>query len=150
MGYVLHLLYFKRVFWMGFQNSLRKLKCNSPFCSSCNDVKVCSFSNGRGILFFRTTWTSLVSWCGKNRVSIFFSFINFLCEFIVEFLALLISLCSFTIDNLYGSRQFLLNMNISFCFESHGDCYKNVTVFENTLLPKKLCPYTDNPGMSIS
>ena len=67
--------------------------------------------------------------------------LNFLFTFVLFFL-------SFTIEDLYGSRQFLVNLDINFCFESFGDCYKNITVFKDTLLPKKLCPFTDNPGIT--
>lgn len=66
---------------------------------------------------------------------------------LIKCIIILSFLCSFTIEDLYGSRQFLVNLDVNFCFESYGDCYKNITVFKDTLLPKKLCPFTDNPGI---
>lgn len=56
---------------------------------------------------------------------------------------------SFTIDNFQGERFFLVNMNLSLCFEAHGDCIRRISILENTLLPKRRCPWDVNTGTCL-
>ncbi|XP_062582876.1 uncharacterized protein LOC134244633, partial [Saccostrea cucullata] len=56
----------------------------------------------------------------------------------------------FMLEDLYGERLYLVNMNVSFCFESAGECYKSIAVFKETLLPKQICPWNQTSGFSLS
>lgn len=56
---------------------------------------------------------------------------------------------SFAIEDFNGERFYLVNMNASFCFESNGDCYKMITVYKETLLPKRICPWDQDQGLSF-
>lgn len=56
---------------------------------------------------------------------------------------------SFTIDNFQGERFFLVNMNLSLCFEAYEDCIRRISIFENTLLPKRRCPWDVNTGTCL-
>ncbi|XP_063410695.1 uncharacterized protein LOC134693725 [Mytilus trossulus] len=51
----------------------------------------------------------------------------------------------FTINNLPSENLYLLNMNLSVCFESPGVCEVGpVNIFVNTLLPKKTCDFSSD------
>lgn len=56
---------------------------------------------------------------------------------------------SFIIEDLYGLWQFLVNLDVNFCFEFYGDCYKNIIVFKDILFFKKFCLFIDNLGIFI-
>lgn len=56
-------------------------------------------------------------------------------------------LLSFTVDDMYGERLYLVNMNLSFCFESSAACYKTIVVFSDTLLPKTSCSWNSQQGL---
>lgn len=56
-------------------------------------------------------------------------------------------LLSFTVDDMYGERLYLVNMNLSFCFESSAACYKTIIVFSDTLLPKTSCSWNSQQGL---
>lgn len=47
---------------------------------------------------------------------------------------------------MYGERLYLVNMNLSFCFESSAACYKTIDVFSDTLLPKTSCSWNSQQG----
>lgn len=47
---------------------------------------------------------------------------------------------------MYGERKYLVNMNMSFCFESSGACLLSFKLLEDTLLPKVLCSWDSTPG----
>lgn len=49
-------------------------------------------------------------------------------------------------DDMYGERLYLVNMNLSFCFESSAACYKTIDVFSDTLLPKTSCSWNSQQG----
>ncbi|XP_062581277.1 uncharacterized protein LOC134243073, partial [Saccostrea cucullata] len=61
-----------------------------------------------------------------------------------------VSRLDFMLEDLYGERLYLVNMNVSFCFESAGECYKSIAVFKDTLLPKRICPWDQSQGFSLS
>lgn len=47
------------------------------------------------------------------------------------------------IDDLNYDKLYMLNMNISVCFESRGPCVINsAVIFKNSLLPKTLCDFS--------
>ena len=48
---------------------------------------------------------------------------------------------------MYGERLYLVNMNLSFCFESSGPCHKTIVVFQDTLLPKTACGWNSQAGL---
>ncbi|XP_052083535.1 uncharacterized protein LOC127720826 [Mytilus californianus] len=51
----------------------------------------------------------------------------------------------FTINNLLSENMYLVNMNLSVCFESSGACEVGpVNIFVNTLLPKKTCDFSSD------
>ncbi|CAC5411203.1 unnamed protein product [Mytilus coruscus] len=51
----------------------------------------------------------------------------------------------FTIHNLPSENMYLVNMNLSVCFESSGACEVGpVNIFVNTLLPKKTCDFSSD------
>jgi hypothetical protein len=45
----------------------------------------------------------------------------------------------YTIDDLKGEKQFLVNMDISVCFEAHGPCVLKIPILTEVRLPKPLC-----------
>jgi hypothetical protein len=54
-------------------------------------------------------------------------------------------------EELTAEKVYLLNMKISFCFESVGDCRYSFTVFDGTKIPKQPCNWAGGyaiPGMS--
>lgn len=44
--------------------------------------------------------------------------------------------------DLTAAKQYMLNMNMSVCFEKEGPCIVSVPVFENTKLPKLGCDWS--------
>ncbi|VDH91582.1 Hypothetical predicted protein [Mytilus galloprovincialis] len=48
----------------------------------------------------------------------------------------------YTIHDLQAEKKYMLNMNLSVCFEETGPCLVSVPVFENTKLPKLGCDWT--------
>ena len=59
---------------------------------------------------------------------------------------ILLCSCSFTIEDFHGERLYLVNLNVSFCLEAGEDCIRTVTVYRDTLLPKRVCPWDQNQG----
>lgn len=55
-------------------------------------------------------------------------------------MSLIVISFSFTLDNLYNSRQYLLNLNISQCYEA--DCAVTHVVLTNSLLSKPVCDWS--------
>ncbi|XP_060596420.1 uncharacterized protein LOC132750448 [Ruditapes philippinarum] len=47
----------------------------------------------------------------------------------------------YMIEYLYGSRKFVVDMNVSACFESHGECEITIPVLHKTILPKVNCDW---------
>ena len=47
---------------------------------------------------------------------------------------------------MYGERKYIVNMNMSFCFESSGACFLTFSILSDTLLPKALCSWENTPG----
>ena len=47
----------------------------------------------------------------------------------------------YTIHDLQAEKKYMLNMNLSVCFEQDGPCLVSVPVFENTKLPKLGCDW---------
>jgi hypothetical protein len=45
------------------------------------------------------------------------------------------------IEYLYGSRKFVVDMNVSACFESQGECEITIPVLRKTILPKVNCDW---------
>jgi hypothetical protein len=48
----------------------------------------------------------------------------------------------FSVHDLTAAKQYMLNMNMSVCFEKEGPCIVSVPVFENTKLPKLGCDWS--------
>ncbi|VDI42060.1 Hypothetical predicted protein, partial [Mytilus galloprovincialis] len=48
----------------------------------------------------------------------------------------------YIIYDLQAEKKYMLNMNLSVCFEETGPCLVSVPVFENTKLPKLGCDWT--------
>ena len=46
---------------------------------------------------------------------------------------------SFLIENFHGGRKYILDMNVSACFESHGNCSYMIPVLKKAVLPKVKC-----------
>lgn len=49
---------------------------------------------------------------------------------------------SFSIDNLYNERKYLMNMNISHSFESSGKDKVEYVIFRDSLIPKGVCEWS--------
>ena len=48
---------------------------------------------------------------------------------------------SYVIENLESERKFMVSLNLSICFESHGPCVVNIPILKNTQLPKSICDW---------
>lgn len=62
----------------------------------------------------------------------------------------LIFFIRYSIDDLADERKFLVNMNISVCFESDAPCLYDIVLFQDSLLPKIMCDWESGfsiPGM---
>lgn len=47
---------------------------------------------------------------------------------------------SMTVKNLWHASKYLVNLKMSICLDSSSPCeMSNLTIFQNTLLPKKKC-----------
>ncbi|XP_052067241.1 uncharacterized protein LOC127706624 [Mytilus californianus] len=58
----------------------------------------------------------------------------------------------YSIDDLAEERKFLVNMNISLCFESDAPCLYDFVLFQDSLLPKIMCDWESGfsiPGFSL-
>lgn len=53
---------------------------------------------------------------------------------------------SYSVKDMYGERKYIVNMNMSFCFESSGACFLTFSILSDTLLPKALCSWENTPG----
>ncbi|KAJ8320500.1 LOW QUALITY PROTEIN: hypothetical protein KUTeg_002087 [Tegillarca granosa] len=47
----------------------------------------------------------------------------------------------FSIFDLNSEQKYLISMSISLCYESNQPCYKEITIFDNFKLPKKICTW---------
>ncbi|XP_060573589.1 uncharacterized protein LOC132731425, partial [Ruditapes philippinarum] len=47
----------------------------------------------------------------------------------------------FKIENFHGGRKYVVDMNVSACFESHGNCSYMIPVLKRALLPKANCSW---------
>ncbi|CAG2244639.1 unnamed protein product [Mytilus edulis] len=59
----------------------------------------------------------------------------------------------YSIDDLPEQRKFLVNMNISVCFESDDPCLYDFVLFKDSLIPKILCDWESGfsiPGFSLN
>jgi len=50
----------------------------------------------------------------------------------------------FKIDDLVVEKKYLLNVKLSICFETSGDCQYVFNVFEDSKVPKLGCNWGDN------
>ena len=48
-------------------------------------------------------------------------------------------ICRFVIQDLSMEKQFLLDVDISVCFEANGPCMLTSNILKNARLPKPLC-----------
>ena len=51
------------------------------------------------------------------------------------------SLFSFTIDDLDADEVLVINLNVSFCLDSAGDCEFHIAIFNETRFPKQVCTW---------
>uniref|UniRef100_K1PXP9 Uncharacterized protein n=1 Tax=Magallana gigas TaxID=29159 RepID=K1PXP9_MAGGI len=52
--------------------------------------------------------------------------------------------CSYKVEDLKTERQFRVSATLKACFESSGDnCLVDLAIFKNTLVPKKICDWTE-------
>ena len=50
-----------------------------------------------------------------------------------------------SIDNFWSSNKYLLNMNISVCYESNGPCeIDGAVIFDNDMVQKEMCNWKMN------
>lgn len=52
--------------------------------------------------------------------------------------------CSFIIEDFKVSRQYMVNFNLSVCFETYYPCAIHVPVLRNTQLPKRICNWKND------
>jgi hypothetical protein len=49
---------------------------------------------------------------------------------------------SFNVHDFASEKVYLLNLNISVCFEAFGECASEVQVFKDTKVPKMACDWS--------
>lgn len=52
--------------------------------------------------------------------------------------------CSYKVEDLETERQFRVSATLKACFEASGDkCLVDLAIFKNTLVPKRICDWTE-------
>lgn len=60
---------------------------------------------------------------------------------------------SFVIEDFQTARTFMVNLNLSICFESNLPCMINIPILRHTQLPKQICNWKSDfidPGKILS
>ena len=52
-----------------------------------------------------------------------------------------------TVHDLVGEAAYLMNLNVSVCYEANAACHSEIVIFDDTLLPKTTCQW-DNDFVS--
>ena len=104
--------------------------------------------------FFRRRKQILLEQCGSTRVSIIIMLLDInqtykqkifqTCVFWGKKAFRKEILCSYKIEDLEIERQFRVSATLKACFESADDdlCLVNLDIFKDTLLPKRICDWT--------
>lgn len=121
-------------------------KTRAPLVKWSCKTWVCTF-----FLSLRTIWCVLENVCEYFQVpvhSIWHSALPFDFFFSRNYFPITVQhlLFSYSVKDMYGERKYLVNMNMSFCFESSGACLLSFKILEDTLLPKVLCSWDSTPG----
>ncbi|XP_062596534.1 uncharacterized protein LOC134257978, partial [Saccostrea cucullata] len=56
----------------------------------------------------------------------------------------------FSLDDFKDANFYVVNMNLSICFEANQPCQTSFMVYKDTVLPKRRCPQDINMGFSLS
>lgn len=50
-------------------------------------------------------------------------------------------LFSYQVEDLESEKKYMVSLNLSICFESHGPCVVSIPVLKNARLPKAVCDW---------